>query len=60
MSDFEQSVIDKLLSGEIDNITWDDISTHMEEKQEELDIEVKKIEQLDNEAQQLSMTCYIR
>ncbi len=60
MSDFEQSVIEKLLNGEIDNITWDEISTHMEEKQEELDLEVKKIEQLDNEAQQLSMTCYVR
>lgn len=60
MSDLEQSVIEKLVSGEIDNITWDEISTHMEEKQEELDLEVKKIEQLDNEAQQLSMTCYVR
>lgn len=60
MSDLEQSVIDKIMSGEISNITWDEISIHMEEKQEELDLEVKKIERLDNEAQQLSMTSYVR
>lgn len=59
MSEFEKEVIENLVSGNIDNITWDDISKRMEDKQEELDQAVKLIEQLDNEAQQKSMTYYV-
>lgn len=60
MSEYEKEVIEGLVSGEMESITLEEIATRMNEKQDELDQEVKKIEQLDIEAQEKSMFCYVR
>lgn len=60
MSNFEEIMIENLVLGTTDSITIDEISTMMSEKQEELDQEVKRIEQLDVEAQEKAMSSFVR
>jgi hypothetical protein len=59
MSELEQQIISELIESEVKGISWDELSSRMDEKQEEFDQEVKEIEQLDMEAKQKSMTYFM-
>ncbi|WP_455757064.1 hypothetical protein [Sulfurimonas sp.] len=52
--------IDDIIKGIANTVTMEDFSAKMNEKQEELDAAVKRIEQLDIEAQEKSKFSYVR
>lgn len=55
MTKYEEKVIDNIIAGEIDTITWDDIDKKMNENKEDLDAATRRIEELDTESHERSM-----
>lgn len=55
MTKYEEEVINDIIAGNIDTITWDDINEKMNENKEELDAATRRIEELDAESHERSM-----
>lgn len=60
MTQLENEIIDKICSGEIPPLTFDDICKQMEEDREEIENELRELDRLELETLEKSMTYWVR
>lgn len=57
---FEQLILKAMETYANPNTSWADLTKSLDEKEDEFNIEIEKIERLDVEAQHIAQTFYVR